>query len=135
LYPFKFPKIWSAIGCWLLVSIVALSLWPESPSPNHDLSPRFKLEQLLGYLVLMLWFGNIYTGDRPRLRLSAIFFSLAMCLELLQPLTPGRTMMITDVVINGIGISLGWILAKTFLGTCLSEIDTCLSLILKRPTE
>jgi VanZ family protein len=112
-----------------------LSLCPESPSPSHDLSHRFKLEHLLAYLVLMLWFANIYTQDHRRLRLSAIFFVLGMCLELLQPLTPGRTLMITDVVINGIGISLGWILAKTILGTCLSEMDTVLCLILERLTE
>jgi VanZ family protein len=135
LHPFRFQKLWSAIGCWLVVGIVALSLCPESPSPNHNISPRFKVEQFLGYLVLMLWFANLYTRDRPRLRLSAILFSLAMCLELLQPFAPGRTWMITDVVINGIGISLGWILAKTSLGTCLSEIDAYLSLILERPSE
>jgi hypothetical protein len=51
---------------------------------------------------------------------------MGTCLELLQPFSPGRTLMLTDIVANGVGLLLGLGLATTFFGTCLIEVDACL---------
>lgn len=125
MYPFKYPRIWLTIGSLLITMIVMLSLWPESPSPDNR-PPLLNVPHVMAYLGLILWYSNIYRRKLHRIRLNALFFLMGICLELLQPISPGRTLALTDIAANGLGLLLGSCLAKAFFGTCLTEIDAWL---------
>ena len=86
-----------------------------------------KLAHFLAYLVLMLWFANIYPKRPHHLRLCIAFFAMGMCLELLQTFSDYRTFSPADIIANGFGVCLGFFLAKTHLATFLTTLDTRLS--------
>jgi len=131
LHPFKYPRLWLTFGSLLITIVVTLSLWPDPPSSGHD-PDHFNFRHAVAYLTLMLWFSNIYSQRSHRIRLSAVFFLMGSCLELLQPLSPGRTLMLTDLLANVVGLLLGIGLAMTFFGTCLIEVDALLFQVARR---
>jgi glycopeptide antibiotics resistance protein len=125
MHPFRFAKFWLTVG-WLLVALVVfLSLWPEPPQPL-DFAQSDKFAHVIAYIVLMLWFANIYPLRPHHLRLSVGFLAMGISLELLQGLSAHRTFSYIDIVANGFGILIGLALAKTHLSTCLFRLDTWL---------
>ena len=82
-----------------------------------------KLEHLVAYMSLTLWFSNIYSGGKRRIGLGMLFFAMGVLLEFLQGLTRYRSLEINDMVANGLGIILGWGLAQSFLGRSLVKLD------------
>lgn len=124
--PFQFAKLWLILG-WMLISIVVvLSLWPKSPQ-IVDSKLRSDLGHLFAYMLLMLWFANIYPQQRHKLWLGAAFTAMGICLEYLQGMIGDRKFQYTDMLANSFGVVLGWALVKSRLGTCLSYFDILLS--------
>ena len=119
---FKFLKLWLAIGWVLILLVVFASLLPNPPEVVA-FEQGDKLGHLVAYLSLMLWFANIYPGRNQQISLGVMFFAMGAVLECLQGLTGYRTFQYTDMVANGLGISLGWFLAKTWFGTFLVKLD------------
>ncbi len=119
----RFAKFWLTLGYALIALVVTLSLWPDPTLPDaYELSD--KLGHVLGYMVLMLWFGNIYHQSSHRLLIGISLFAMGVCLEFLQGTSRYRTFAYADMFANGLGIALGLLLAKTALTTCLSYVDT-----------
>ena len=126
MHKFRYAKLWLTIG-WLLVAlIVFLSLWPKPPKPI-ELKGIDKIFHIIAYMILMLWFANIYPLRSSRLQLGMGFFLMGVCLELLQGMTQYRTFSYADMLANGIGIFLALYSAKTRLATYLLRLDTHLS--------
>ena len=127
MYMLRFAKLWLTLG-WKLIAIVALlSMWPERFHVIvSDSGIGGKLEHLIAYLVLMLWFANIYPQRSHRLWLSAGLIVIGVCLEFLQSMIPGRRFLYTDMMYSVVGVLIGLILAKTFLSTCLLHLDAWL---------
>ncbi len=121
----RFAKLWLTVG-WLLVTLVVfLSLWPEPPQPL-EFRQSDKFAHVIAYMVLMLWFANIYPQKAYRLRLSLGFIAMGICLELLQGLSQHRTFSYIDMLADGFGVLLGLYLAKTHFATLLLRLDTWL---------
>lgn len=115
-----FDKIWLAIG-WLLIALtVFLSLMPTPPQVM-DFYQSDKLEHLFTYTILMLWFAQIYERH-SYLCLGLSFIAMGVSLELLQGLSGFRTFEYSDILANTTGVLFGWLLAKTCMANCLSEI-------------
>jgi len=130
MHVFRFTKLWLTLGWILIVFIVLLSLWPERPHITSFEYPSLgRLGHPLAYLVLMLWFANIYPQRRQRLWLSAGFILMGVSLEFLQHMIPGRTFLYADMMDGIFGVVVGLFLAKTFLSTCLLHLDRWLVLI------
>ena len=126
MHKFRYAKVWLTLG-WLLVAVIVfLSLWPKPPQPL-EFEQSDKLYHVIVYMTLMLWFVNIYPQRSSQLQLSMGFFVMGVCLELLQGMTVYRTFSYTDMLANGIGISLALYLAKTRLATYLLRLDTWLT--------
>jgi VanZ family protein len=123
---FKFSRLWLIVGWVLILLVVFLSLFPEPPEVI-EFEQSDKLGHLVAYLTLMLWFTNIHPGRNQRISLSMAFFAMGAILEFLQGLSGYRTFQYTDMVANGVGIFLGWLLAKTWLGTFLVKLDRLLA--------
>ena len=133
MYPLRFAKFWLALGWLLIALIVFLSLWPEPPQPlAFEQSDKFVHSVV--YMLLMLWFTNLYPRSYHHPRLSTAFFAMGICLELLQGMIEHRTFSYADILANGFGILLASLLAKTHLATWLSRFDSWLARLGSRPT-
>jgi len=121
----RFGKLWLVLGWMLVALVVILSLWPKPPE-LIDFEQSDKLSHIIAYMILMLWFSNIYPQSSSRLRLSIGFFAMGVCLEFLQSMTEYRQSSYADMLANGIGILVALYLAKTRLATCLLHLDTWL---------
>ncbi len=125
MHTFSYAKVWLTLGWLLIVIIIFLSLWPKPPQPL-EFEQSDKLSHVLAYMMLMLWFANIYVQRSSQLQLSIIFFVMGVCLEFLQGMTEYREFAYTDMLANGMGILLALYLAKTRLASCLLRIDAWL---------
>ena len=128
MHKFRYAKLWLILG-WLLVAlIIFLSLYPKPPQPL-EFEQSDKVSHILAYMILMLWFANIYPQRSSQLQLSIGFFVMGVCLEFLQGMTQYRTFSFIDMLANGMGILLALYLAKTRLATYLLRLDTWLNSI------
>jgi len=122
---FRFVRLWLAIGWAMILLVVYFSLIPNLPE-MATFKGGDKIEHLTAYLVLMVWFSNLYAGTKERMLIGAAFLSMGMVLEWIQYLTPYRTFQYTDAAANAAGIFVGWLLTKTASGTFLVKLDQAL---------
>lgn len=114
-YPLRWFALWRGLGWALVITVVILSLTPSVPG-GASLGDHFG--HTLAYAVLAFWFGILY--PRTTATLFAVGFALmGLVLEVLQDFSAFRTFQWLDLVANLLGVSLGWILARTALGRLL----------------
>ena len=126
MHPLRFSKLWLTLGWFLVAAVIFLSLWPKPPRPL-GFEQSDKLAHCIAYMVLMLWFANIYPQRLQHLRLCATFFAMGIGLELLQIFSEYRTFSNWDIIANGFGVFLGFFLAKTHFAAFLTTLDAQLS--------
>lgn len=126
--PRRLRKLWLAIG-WLLVALVVyLSLkpgWlPLDALTNDELGHRFTygISHVLAYGTLMLWFLQLYPVSRRPI-IAICLIGLGGVLEALQGFTPDRDPDFLDLLADGAGVGLGWLLGKTMLGNALEILE------------
>jgi VanZ family protein len=122
LLSLRHPRLWLVTG-WLLIVFSAIA----SIVPAHDL-PKMpgisdKVEHIVGYALLALWFAGIY----PRSRYAMIalgLFVMGVAMEGLQGVTRlGRQADVWDVVANSLGIATGLLLALLWLGGWAQRVE------------
>jgi VanZ family protein len=128
LHKFRYAKLWLTLGWLLVAAIIFLSLWPKPPQP-FEFEQSDKLSHIIAYLILTLWFANIYPQRSSQVLMSVGFFVMGVCLEFLQGMMQYRTFSYIDMLANGIGILLALYLARTRLATYLLRLDTWLKSI------
>jgi VanZ family protein len=123
LLALRHPRLWLVSG-WILVILAIIS----SLVPAHDL-PKLggindKIEHVIGYCVLALWFAGIY----PRSNYPMIGFALLIMgigIEALQgAMHVGREADLRDVYANATGVVCGLTLALAWLGGWALRIDS-----------
>lgn len=104
----RWRPAWRAIGWLLLAAIVAGSLLPLGEGvPLEGLD---KLEHVIGYALLMYWFGALHAAaQRPWFAVA--FVVLGAALELAQGATGWRDADPLDLVADAAGVALGWLIA------------------------
>jgi VanZ family protein len=85
-----------------------------------------KLLHLFTYAIMMLWFGLIYLPGRTYGNLGIILIIMGIALELAQGMTDHRSLSFLDMVANAVGVSFGWVLAKTRLSSALTHVESIL---------
>ncbi len=107
--PLRHRALWVTVG-WLLVALV---VWGSlTPSPPEALPAESdKLEHVVSYLVLALWFGGIYSG-RARSGYALAFVAMGVGLEFLQQAGGVRQLEVQDMLANAFGAGLGWLLSQ-----------------------
>jgi VanZ family protein len=122
LLSLRHPRLWLVTG-WILVMFSVIA----SIVPSHDL-PKVpgvtdKVEHIVGYALLALWFAGIY----PRSRYGVIavgLFIMGVAMEWLQAVTHlGRQADVRDVVANSVGIATGLMLALLWLGGWAQRVE------------
>ncbi len=111
--------LWLALS-WVWVAVVSyLSLTPHPPEPfsfrNAD-----KLEHMLAYGLLMLWFCQLWFA---RSWLAAGFVAMGVCLEFLQGMSGFRHFDYADMMANSAGVLTGWAIACTRAGRVLEFVE------------
>ena len=122
--PLKFKKTWITIGLGFVLLVIYLSLTPDPPDLGAP--EGIKIDHVLAYTWLMLWFAQIYRSTSSRLWLAATFIGLGIALEYLQGLTDYRGFEYSDMLINSVGVALGLLLGRSVLQNGLATIETVL---------
>ena len=123
-YPLQFRKIWLALGWVWIAVIIYLSLRPE---PIGDDGPwTDKLHHIAAYLVLMLWFAQLFRPFAKKLWIALGFVAMGIAIEFAQEQTGYRHFEFIDMVAGGIGVLCGLLLSLTPLGHGLRLVERML---------
>lgn len=98
---------WLGLTLLLLLLIVLLSLWPAQQLPAVPGSD--KTHHFIAYTVLML--PAALHRSAHLWRYAGMFLLLSIAIELIQP-TVNRYGEWQDVLANGVGLLLGWLLGR-----------------------
>ena len=112
--------LWSAIGLFLLITIIYLSL-THSP-PTADVPGFDKIGHFAGYLSLMLWYAWLYQR-RWHSPLALAFILLGVAMEYVQAATGYRHFEYADMLADGAGVLVGWLLGGTRLAGALQALE------------
>lgn len=106
---------WIALG-WLWVGVIVyLSLTPHPPEPltfdNAD-----KIEHLLAYGCLMMWFAQSSRSTAQLVLTMAALAAMGVGIEFIQGMTGYRAFEYADMLANATGVLLAGLLSRTALG-------------------
>lgn len=105
----RLRRIWIIIG-WIGVGVVVyFSLMPRPP--ELDVVQGDKIQHLLAYTSLMLWFAQVMTTPPSRRLTGVLLVILGVGLEFAQSLTGYRFYSYGDMAANAAGVLLGWALS------------------------
>ena len=113
-------NIWLALG-WLWVVVVFYLCLMRNPPEPLTFSHADKLEHLLTYTWLMLWFCQL--PGVGRLRLAAALLAMGVAIEVLQGMEGFRNFEYADMAADAVGVLLGWLLARTSCGRVLTFLE------------
>ncbi|MFC1869624.1 VanZ family protein, partial [Thermodesulfobacteriota bacterium] len=114
-------------GCMQIGLVVYLSLVP-SPPEIPGFHGADKLIHLFTYAFVMFWFGLCYNPGRAYRNLGFGLILIGAMLELIQGKTGYRSMSYFDMLANSLGVSLGWLMARTRLSLVLIYMESRLSI-------
>lgn len=112
-------KVWLGFGWLWIVLVCYLSLMPHPPQPVSFYGVD-KLEHLLAYAGLMLWFCQVYVTRAARIGTMVGLVALGVCIEILQGLGGYRYFEYADMLANTVGVLIGWGSAHTRVGCVIS---------------
>ena len=106
----RHPKLWAIAGWTMVAAIVWLSVTPSPP--EIDVENADKVEHLLAYGTLTLWFCQLYAARRAQLAFVIGFIAMGVALEFVQGALAYRTFDTADMLANTIGVLAGWAVAR-----------------------
>lgn len=118
----RFIKIWLAIG-FLLVGVVCFLTLTPSPLDMGNFPESDKIEHIIAYSTMMLWFGFIYLRGKRYMRVGIVFIAMGIALELIQGMLDYRSFSYLDMGSNACGVMIGWLLARTRLADALVYVE------------
>jgi VanZ family protein len=104
----RFFATWRTLG-WTLVAFVNYASLTPAP-PSLPVEGGDKLDHILAYATLMLWFAWLYARNSARLGFASGFVALGVALEFAQSLTDYRSFEVADMAADGLGVALGWLI-------------------------
>lgn len=122
LLSLRHPRLWLVFGWILIVGAIIANLVPAHDLPTLG-GISDKIEHIVGYAVLALWFAGIY----PRTRYPMIGVGLLVMGIVIEGLQGamhwGRQADLTDVYANTIGIACGLLLGLVWLGGWAMRVE------------
>lgn len=122
----KFLKFWLLIG-WIQIGLVILLSLLPSPAGLPGFMGADKLMHFSVYLFVMFWFGLCYFPGRAYNLMGLGLVLMGVVLELIQSKTSYRSMSCFDMAANALGVSLGWVLARTRVSEALIYVEKMLA--------
>lgn len=126
----SYRALWVPIG-WCLVALVVWGTLTSSP-PGALAVGGDKLEHVVAYLVLALWFGGLYSGA-VRGAYALALAAMGVGLEFLQDAGGVRQLELADMVANGLGVVSGWWMSRFPALNVVGLLDRALGRVRARP--
>ena len=122
LLPLRHPRFWLVLG-WIFVALATLaSIVPPQNLPTPP-SLNDKVEHIVGYALLALWFAGIYPRSRYLL-IAGSLLAMGLAIEWVQgAMHVGRSADWRDVIANITGIAVGLSLAWVELGGWAQRVE------------
>jgi VanZ family protein len=114
--------LWLGAG-WLGVAVVMYFSLAPNP-PQIDMQEGDKVQHLVAYASLMLWFAQVQPGRSERRITALLLVALGIALELAQGLTDYRSLSVLDMAANTTGVALGWLAAPPRMPSAFSWLST-----------
>lgn len=111
---------WRAAGYVLVATVIWLSLAPRPPELHVEQGD--KLQHVVAYGALMLWFAQLHAG-RARVGAALALVILGIVLETLQGYTGYRSFDVLDMAANAAGVLLGLAAAPPRLPNMLRLLE------------
>jgi VanZ family protein len=122
LLALRHPRVWLVSGWILVVAATIASIVPAHELPKLA-TVSDKLDHIVGYGVLALWFAGIYPKSRYPM-IGVALLVMGIVIEGLQgAMKLGRQADLQDVYANSIGIVCGLVLALAWLGGWAQRIE------------
>ncbi len=123
LLALRHPRLWLVSGWILVVLAVIVSIMPLSEMPKMG-GISDKVEHVVAYLALALWFAGIYPKSRyPMIGVALLVMGIAI--EGLQgAMNLGREADMRDLYANTVGIVSGLLLASIWLGGWAQRVES-----------
>lgn len=102
-------RVWLAIG-WLGIAIVTYYTLIPDP-PQLDMEEGDKVQHIVAYASLSLWFFQVLLSRPSRLLAAAGLIAMGIALEFVQGMTGYRFFSVADMAANTLGVLAGWLLA------------------------
>jgi VanZ family protein len=99
--PLNYHRLWTSIGCAMILLVCYLSLVLTEDLPRIEYND--KAAHATAYFCLMFWFAQL---SPRRTRLAALFLAMGAAIELLQGLSGYRDMSALDMLANTVGVLL-----------------------------
>ena len=125
----KLKPLWLVIG-YLLIAFVVFETLTTSPV-GIDVPFGDKYMHTVGYFILMGWFVQIYQSRKMRIFWGVFFITMGVSLEFLQELGGVRYFEVNDMLANGLGVVIAWLLSNTAFAKSLCYVD---AIIVKKMT-
>lgn len=116
-----FRHLWQAIGWLMVVAVIVLTLMPQPP--QISVVTWDKAQHFLAYAGLMFWFRQAFAA---RARWVIFLIALGVVQEFIQGWSGHRHFEYVDMLANTVGVSCGFLLANTWLGSLVSRLDSTL---------
>jgi VanZ family protein len=115
-------NIWLGLGWLWIVLVCYLSLMPHPPQ-LFSFNGVDKVEHLLTYVGLMLWFCQVYVSRSARIKLLLGLVVLGVVIEILQGMSGYRYFEYADMLANSSGVLIGLGLAHTRMGRVIFLLE------------
>ncbi len=115
-------RVWLGLGWLWIVLVCYLSLMPHPPQPV-SFEGVDKLEHLLAYVGLMLWFCQVYISRAARIKLLFGLVAMGVVIEILQGMSGYRYFEYADMLANSSGVLIGLGLAHTRMGRVILLLE------------
>jgi VanZ family protein len=114
-------RLWILGGFVFVALVIYLSLTPDPVrAPTiHD----FKTGHIIAYFWLMIWFAQLWASVPRKIAIAAALTLMGVGLEYAQAMTEYRTFAYSDMVDNGIGVAVGFLLSFTRLGRVKAVLE------------
>jgi len=117
----RHEPLWLALGLAGMAVVGYVSLVPQPPGP--DLPLLDKLEHMVAYGALGLWFAALRPGWRWRGGWAAALVAYGALVEAAQGMTGYRTAEMADLAADAAGVGVGLRLAWTRLGALHRRLE------------
>ena len=118
-------QAWICGGIALILAVIYFSLTPKPvtiPGAQGD-----KFSHTFAYLVLMLWFVQVYASAPSRITCAVLLILMGVCLEYMQLWIGIRTFEWLDMVSGAVGVLLGCILAPPRIPNLYQRVENWLT--------
>ena len=114
--------LWLGIGVCLVVFVIYETLTAHPVDIGVQVSDKYL--HTVGYFALMGWFVQLYDTVRARLVLAVFFILMGIGLEFLQELGGVRYFEVLDMVANGLGVVIAWLLSYSRFSKILYLVES-----------